>query len=62
MISFDSGFIDQDKILNYSSHRAKLISKGKGSSFIDAVKKMDEYISDPVVGIHAHSFENKTLK
>lgn len=59
MISFDSGFIDQAKILDYRNHRAKLISKGKGSSFLDAVKRIDEYISDPVVGIHAHLLKIK---
>lgn len=34
-----SGFVDSDKVLSYSENRAKYISKGKGASYTDAVKK-----------------------
>lgn len=43
------GFVDLDKVENYSKNRLKFIAKGKGAQFADAVKKMDEYISDQMV-------------
>lgn len=42
-----SGFVDFDKIENYSEHREKHISKGRGTAFLTAVHQMDEYISNP---------------
>lgn len=32
---------------NYSEHREKYISKGRGTAFMTAVHQMDEYISNP---------------
>lgn len=44
-----SGFVDNDKIESYESNRERFITKGKGLDFKDAVKKMDEFISNPTV-------------
>lgn len=44
-----SGFVDNDKIEQYAQNRTKFLAKGKGSSFKDAVRQIDEYISDPMV-------------
>lgn len=46
-----SGFVDSGKLLNYSENRAKYISKGKGASYTDAVRKIDGFILNPVVCI-----------
>lgn len=42
-----SGFVDIDKIENYSEHRGKFVLKGRGTAFKTAVKQMDDYISHP---------------
>lgn len=42
-----SGFVDIDKIENYSEHREKFVSKGRGTAFVNAVNQMDDYISHP---------------
>lgn len=44
-----SGFVDSDKVVDYNDNRSKYVSKGKGFDFTEAVKKIEEYISDPVV-------------
>lgn len=41
--------MDTDKIENYSEHREKFISKGRGTAFMTAVRHMDEYIAQPTV-------------
>lgn len=45
------GFVDSDKIVDYKENREKFTKKGRGFAFKDAVKKMDEFISDPVVNL-----------
>lgn len=47
MRSHFSGFVDKDKIENYSEHREKFVSKGRGTAFMNAVTQMDQYISQP---------------
>lgn len=47
-----SGFVDLDKVQDYSTNRLEFMAKGKGKAFIDAVHKIDEYISDAVVCIY----------
>lgn len=44
-----SGFVDLDKVENYSANRLKYAAKGRGAQFTEAVEKMDEYISDQLV-------------
>lgn len=44
-----SGFVDRENILNYSSNRERLVNRRKGEDFANAVKQMDEYISNPMV-------------
>ncbi|XP_031621913.1 uncharacterized protein LOC116339963 [Contarinia nasturtii] len=41
------GFVDRDKIEDYTQNREKFIGKGRGSDFKYAVNQMDNYISDP---------------
>lgn len=36
-----------DKIENYSQHRTKFVTKGRGTAFMTAVHQMDEFISHP---------------
>lgn len=45
-ITFPSGLVEADKIVDFRSQREKYASKGRGQSFIEAVKRMDEYLSD----------------
>lgn len=49
LIIIYSAFVDQNKIELYAQNRSKFLTKGKGSSFKDAVKQIDEYISNPMV-------------
>lgn len=42
------GFIDLDKIEDYTINRVKNVAKGKSFDFHLAVKQMDEFISNPV--------------
>lgn len=35
--------------MDYESHRAKYIKKGRGVNFREAVKQMDDFIRDPIV-------------
>lgn len=44
-----SGLVDLDKVLFYTTHRAKYIPKGRGPDFVNAVKSLEEYMSDRVV-------------
>lgn len=44
-----SGFVDSDKVENYSVNRSKFLAKGRGALFTIAVEKMDEYVSDQKV-------------
>lgn len=41
-----SGFIEPRKIESYNENRSKYVAKGKGSVFHDAVKQIEEYVSD----------------
>lgn len=45
---FCSGFVSSERIVNYSANREKFIKKGKGNDFRNAVKEMDEYLSNKV--------------
>lgn len=45
-----SGFVNDENIKDYAQCRKKYAEpKRKGNAFIDAVKKIEEYIQDPVV-------------
>ena len=44
-----SGFVGSDKVKDYLAHREKFAKIGRGTGFNDAVKKIDEYISNPSV-------------
>lgn len=44
-----SGFVEKDKIKDYQENRDKFVSKGRGVPFMQSVKDMDEYISNPEV-------------
>lgn len=44
-----SGFVGSDKVKDYLTHREEYAKIGRGTGFDDAVKKMDEYISNPLV-------------
>lgn len=44
-----SGLVDLDKVFLYTAHREKYIAKGRGSDFIDAVKSLENYMSDRTV-------------
>lgn len=47
-----SGFVEPKLVEDYSGNRLKFVGKGKGASFHDAVQKMDEYISNPMVCVY----------
>lgn len=51
LIESGSGFVDDDKVLDYKIHREKLIKKGIGVSFKTAVQHIDEYSSDSIVSV-----------
>lgn len=51
-----SGFIEPSKLESYIENRSKYVAKGKGSVFHDAVKQIEEYISDPVVSAFVLAF------
>lgn len=44
-----SGLVDNDKIKDYAEHREKMLKKGRGAPFNNAVKQMEEYMSNRVV-------------
>lgn len=44
-----SGLVDLDKVLFYTEHREKYISKGRGPDFVNAVKSLEEFMSDRTV-------------
>lgn len=48
-VTISSGLVDLDKVLFYTAHREKYISKGKGSDFHNAVKSLEEFMSDRTV-------------
>lgn len=39
--------MDANKIENYSEHRERFASKGRGNAFMAAIQQMDQYISNP---------------
>lgn len=48
-IHSSSGLVDSHFIKNYHEHREELTKKGRGKNFIDAVKQLEEYMSNRVV-------------
>lgn len=44
-----SGLVDLNKVLFYTAHREKYISKGRGPDFVNAVKSLEEFMSDRTV-------------
>lgn len=54
-----SGIVDDCKIENYAEKREKYISKGKGNDFKEAVKHMDEYMSNRTVSYMVLFFLNQ---
>lgn len=44
-----SGIIEKDNIKDYVQNRDQLVKKGRGAAFREAIKQMDEFISDPNV-------------
>lgn len=58
MLTFFSGFVEPDKIETYIENRSKYTARGRGAVFSDAVKQMEDYISDPVVCYIESVFSN----
>lgn len=50
MINF-SGVVDLDKVFHYTAYREKYIAKGRGLDFINAVKSLEDFMSDRMVNI-----------
>lgn len=46
---FNSGVVDEEKIADYTSNREQFRAKGKSPDFKNAIRQMDEYISNPSV-------------
>lgn len=44
-----SAWIEESNIKNYSEFKDQLIKSSKSAAFKEAVQKIDEFISDPVV-------------
>lgn len=45
-----SGFVNEENVKDYAQNRERYANpKRKGSAFADAVKKIDEFLRDPVV-------------
>lgn len=44
-----SGLVDLDKVVFYTTHREKYVSKGRGSDFVNAVKSLEDYMSNRTV-------------
>lgn len=44
-----SALVDLAFIKNYSSYRGQFIKKGRGNTFTNAVKELEDYMSDRVV-------------
>lgn len=49
ILNLFSGVVDNDKIENYVEQREKYASKWENQCFKNAVKQMDEYMSDRIV-------------
>lgn len=48
---FVSGFITSRNIVDYSSNKKSMIEKCKTASFKNAVDRIEEYITNPIVGL-----------
>lgn len=46
-----SGLVDLDKVFLYTAYREKYIAKGRGSDFFNAVKSLEDYMSDRMVNV-----------
>lgn len=44
-----SGFVENDRVKDFSKNREKFVKKGRGAVFNEALEQMDQFISDPVV-------------
>lgn len=49
IFSLNSGFVHKDFVVNYSENREKYIHKGRGNDYKNAVTRMEEFISEPIV-------------
>lgn len=47
--TFFSAWIEENNIKNYLEYKEQLIKSSKTAAFKEAVQKIEEYISDPVV-------------
>lgn len=56
IILYSSGFVELHKVKDYVTGRDKYIKLGRGVVFNDAVQKMDEYISNPLVSQNRNDF------
>lgn len=45
----NSAWIEENNIKNYLEYKEQLIKSSKTAAFKEAVQKIEEYISDPVV-------------
>lgn len=48
-MNFFSGMVERDKIKDYVKNREQMVKKGRGATFCEAIRQMDEFISDPNV-------------
>lgn len=46
---FFSAWIEENNIKNYLEYKDQLIKSSKTAAFKEAVQKIEEYISDPIV-------------
>lgn len=54
---FNSAWIEESNIKNYLEYKDQLINSSKTAAFKEAVQRIEEYISDPVVSNREHSVE-----
>lgn len=55
LVSNFSGFVQRTKINDYTQNREKFVKKGRGEAFREAVKRIDEFISNPIVCIKSYT-------
>lgn len=49
--SYYSAWIEENNIKNYLEYKDQLIKSSKTAAFKEAVQKIEEYISDPIVSV-----------
>lgn len=49
LLTYNSAWIEESNIKNYIEYKDQLINSSKTAAFKEAVQRIEEYISDPVV-------------